>query len=114
MSSPRRRGPVTPELPDQIGSIAPVRILAFDKPNFPVAIPFFQLLLAADGFFGRLILFKMHEAMNFVFPDELRAVPGAMQVQYAKEIVDTNEGPREKRDAAFRGLIDAMRTDLRD
>lgn len=33
--------------------------------------------------------------------------------RYAKEMVDTNDGPREKRDAAFRGLIDAMRADLR-
>jgi hypothetical protein len=33
--------------------------------------------------------------------------------KFAQQIVDTNEGPRAARDAAYRGLIEAMKTDLR-
>ena len=32
--------------------------------------------------------------------------------RYAKDIVDTNDAPRSKRDAAFRGLVETMRSDL--
>jgi hypothetical protein len=33
--------------------------------------------------------------------------------KYAQELVDTNEGPRAIRNAAFQNLIQAMKTDLR-
>ncbi len=87
MSSPRKRGPITTELCQKIGSIAPIQVLAFDKPNFPVSIPFLQLLLAADCIFRRLIFFKMHEAMNSVLLDEFRSVAGTMHLQSAADAV---------------------------
>ncbi len=33
--------------------------------------------------------------------------------RYAQEIIDTNDGPRTAREAAFRNLLDTMRIDLR-
>ena len=33
--------------------------------------------------------------------------------RHVQELIDTNEGPRENRNRAFQGLIDAMRADLR-
>jgi hypothetical protein len=32
--------------------------------------------------------------------------------KYAQQIVDTNDAPREQRNAAFRALLDAMKADL--
>ena len=33
--------------------------------------------------------------------------------KFAQQIVDTNDGPRLARDSAYRGLIEAMKTNLR-
>lgn len=33
--------------------------------------------------------------------------------KYAQNMVDTNDGPRELRDIAFKSLVEAMRNDLR-
>lgn len=33
--------------------------------------------------------------------------------RYAQQMVDTNDGPATERDRAFRGLIEAMRADLK-
>jgi hypothetical protein len=33
--------------------------------------------------------------------------------KFSQQIVDTNDGPRQARDSAFHGLIEAMKADLR-
>jgi hypothetical protein len=39
---------------------------------------------------------------------------GSLEVaQYVQAIIDSNEGPRAARETAFKGMIEAMRTDLR-
>ncbi len=75
LSSPRRRGPIRRVVAgcqamqlssDEAAQIAPFEIPFFDQSHFPVAIPFLQLLLAANGIFRIFVGLDINEAMNFV------------------------------------------------
>ena len=54
----------------QARSIRPVGIVLLDEPDFPIAIPFLQSLLALNCRFRIVECFDMNEAMDFVFADE--------------------------------------------
>src|SRR5215510_12045327 len=82
LSSPRRRGPIATALSvahkpcnigstrrmgprlreddsgeacDQMRQVFPFKIVLFDESNFPIAVPFLQLLFATDGVLRVLI-----------------------------------------------------------
>src|SRR5262249_37156743 len=71
LSSPRKRGPIaTGPSSDQIREIAPFQVVFFNEPNFPVSIPFLQLLLPADGVLGPFICLDVYQPVDAVFADE--------------------------------------------
>src|SRR4051794_5328586 len=65
----------------QTRKIVPIRVVLLDQPNFPIAIPFLQLLLAANRLFGILVGLDMDEERNLIFLDELGALARAMELQ---------------------------------
>src|SRR5437879_8677107 len=54
------------ESADQIRQVAPFEIVLFDKLNFPISIPFLELLLAADGVLSGFVSLHIHKPMDFV------------------------------------------------
>src|SRR5262252_3162593 len=78
LSSPRKRGPTaTGPSSDQMREIAPFQVVFFNELNFPIPIPFLQLLFPADGvlgpFIGPFICLHVYQPVDAVFADECRA-----------------------------------------
>src|SRR5215468_532715 len=71
LSSPRKRGPIaTGPSSDQIREIAPFQVVFFNELNFPIPIPFLQLLLSADGVLGPFICLYVYQPVDTVSADE--------------------------------------------
>src|SRR5215831_9032931 len=65
------RGPIaTGPSSDQIREIAPFQVVFFNELNFPISIPFLQLLLPADGVLGPFICLYVYQPVDTVFADE--------------------------------------------
>src|SRR4051812_48622238 len=70
-SSPRKRGPITPEpSSDQIREIPPFQVVLFNELNFPIPVPFLQLLLPHDGLLSPFIRFDIDQTMDAIFANE--------------------------------------------
>src|SRR5215467_3246762 len=76
LSSPRKRGPIaTGPSSDQMREIAPFQVVFFNELNFPIPIPFLQLLFPADGVLGPFICLHVYQPVDAVFADECEPRP---------------------------------------
>lgn len=49
-----------------IEQVVPIRIFFFDEIDFPLAIPFLELLLSQYSVFRAIVWFEVHQLMYFV------------------------------------------------
>ena len=50
--------------------IQPIRIHLFDDSDLPIALPFLELLLAADGIFHRVVMFIPNQQLDIMVSSE--------------------------------------------
>jgi hypothetical protein len=71
----------------QVGQVAPVRIIFFDLPRLPVAVPILQLLFACDCFLRRRERLHMDKAVHTIFLDEFQAATAAVLLKPGPHVV---------------------------
>ena len=67
--------------------VVPFEILFLDQPDFPIPIPFFQLLLSADSRFGIIKRFDVYESCDAVLLDKHRPLAKAMFLESTPHII---------------------------
>ena len=72
---------------EQVRQVIPTRIIFFDPPNLPFALPILQLLLARNRFERRCKRLNVNKSMHFVLLDEFRGSSSAMQFQPSRQII---------------------------
>src|SRR5215471_2817944 len=88
LSSPRKRGPTaTGPSSDQMREIAPFQVVFFNELNFPIPIPFLQLLFPADGVLGPFICLHVYQPVDAVFADECRAETEPVLLESGPQII---------------------------
>src|SRR5215467_252840 len=92
LSSPRKRGPIaTGPSSDQMREIAPFQVVFFNELNFPIPIPFLQLLFPADGVLGPFICLHVYQPVDAVFADECRAETEPVPLESGPQIIGDSD-----------------------